>query len=71
MANTWKKITARYGEAMVRNEKEPENPYNLLVAATLEKAITYVFAESPFRNAEFTSSIAFGSPTARQVNPGD
>jgi hypothetical protein len=37
---------------MVKNGKEPENPYNLLVAATLEKAITYVFAETPVRNAE-------------------
>jgi hypothetical protein len=27
-----------------------------LVAATLEKAITYVFAESPIRNAEARSS---------------
>ena len=41
---------------MVRNGKEPENPLNLLVAATLEKAITYVFAESPIRNAEARSS---------------
>jgi hypothetical protein len=46
MANTWTKITARYGYPMVRNGKEPENPLNLLVAATFEKAITYVFAES-------------------------
>jgi len=41
---------------MVRNGKEPENPYNRMVAATLEKAITYVFAESPIRNAEARSS---------------
>ena len=26
VANTWTKITARYGYAMVRNGKEPENP---------------------------------------------
>ena len=56
MANRWTKITARYGYAMVRNGKERENPYNLLVAATLEKAITYVFAESPIRNAEARGS---------------
>jgi hypothetical protein len=56
VANTWTKITARYGYAMVTNGKEPENPLNLLVAATLEKAITYVFAESPVRNAEARSS---------------
>jgi hypothetical protein len=41
---------------MVRNGKEPENPYFSLVAATLEKAIAYVFAESPIRNAEARSS---------------
>jgi hypothetical protein len=41
---------------MVRNGKEPENPLNLLVAATFEKAITYVFAESLIRNAEARSS---------------
>jgi len=56
VANTWTKITARYGYAMARNGKELENPLNLLVAATLEKAITYVFAESPVRNAEAGSS---------------
>lgn len=38
------------------NRKEPENAYYLLVAATLEKAITYVFAESPIRNAEVRDS---------------
>jgi hypothetical protein len=43
----------------VRDGKEWEKPGNLsdlLVAATLEKAITYVFAESPIRNAEARSS---------------
>ena len=45
VANTWTKITARHGYAMVRNGKKPENPYYLSVAATFEKAITYVFAE--------------------------
>jgi hypothetical protein len=37
---------------MVRNGKEQENLSFSLVAATLEKAITYVFAESPVRNAK-------------------
>ena len=41
---------------MVSNGKKPENPQNLLVAATLEKANTYVFAESPIRNAEVVGS---------------
>jgi hypothetical protein len=41
---------------MVRNRKEPEKPYFIAVAATLEKAITYVFAERLIRNAEARSS---------------
>ena len=41
---------------MVRNGKERENLDFSSVAATLEKAITYVFAESPIRNAEARSS---------------
>jgi hypothetical protein len=41
---------------MVRNGKEPENLDFFTVAATFEKAITYVFAGSPFRNAEARSS---------------
>jgi len=40
VANTWTKITARYGYAMVRNGKEPENLDFSSVAATFEKAIT-------------------------------
>ncbi len=44
---------------MVTNGKKLENPYNLLGAATLEKAITYAFTESPIRNAEVVGS----SPT--------
>ena len=39
---------------MVRNGKEPENPSFSLVAATFEKAITYVFAERLIRNAQVT-----------------
>ncbi len=56
MANTWTKKTGRDVYAMVTNGKEAENPYNLLVAATFEKAITYVFAGSLIRNAEARSS---------------
>jgi hypothetical protein len=48
---------------MVTNGKEPENLNNLPVAATFEKAITYVFAESPFRNAEARSSTLLCSTT--------
>src|SRR3989442_14776427 len=57
VANTWPKKTGRDVYAMVRNGKKPENPQNLSVAATLEKANTYVFAESPIRNAEARGSI--------------
>ena len=52
MANTWTKLTARYVYAMVRNGKEPENLDFSSVAATLEKASTYVFAERLIRNAQ-------------------
>jgi len=40
VANTWPKITGRDVYAMVRNGKKPENPQNLSVAATFEKANT-------------------------------
>ena len=40
VANTWPKITALNVYAMVKNGKEPENPLNLLVAATFEMANT-------------------------------
>ncbi len=56
VANTWPKKIGLNVHAMVRNGKKPENPKNLSVAATLEKANTYVFAESPFRNAKARSS---------------
>jgi hypothetical protein len=56
VANTWTKITASGVYAMVTNGKERENLDFSSVAATLEKAITYVFAGSPIRNAEARSS---------------
>jgi len=56
MANTWTKITTDGVYAMVANGKEREKPQNPLEAATLEKANTYVFAESSFRNVEARSS---------------
>ena len=57
MANTWPKIIARGVYAMVRNGKERENCDFPSVAATFEKAITYVFAGSLIRNAEVRGSI--------------
>jgi len=47
---------------MVRNGKEQENLDFSVVAATFEKAITYVFAESPFRNAEARGLIPSAPP---------
>ncbi len=57
VVNTWTKITARDGYAMARNGKEQENLDFSSVAATLEKAITYVFAGRLIRNAEVRGSI--------------
>jgi hypothetical protein len=57
VANTWPKITARDTYKMVRNGKERENLDFSSVAATFEKANTYVFAESLIRNAEVRGSI--------------
>jgi hypothetical protein len=56
VANTWTKITARRVYRTGRNGKEGENFSFSSVAATFEKAITYVFAGSPIRNAEARSS---------------
>jgi hypothetical protein len=67
VANTWTKITARDVYATVTKRKELENPQNLLVAATLEKANTYVFAGCPIRNAEARSSTLLCS-TISQVS---
>ena len=61
LANTWPKITAHYADAMVRNGKECKNPLFSSVAATVEKASTYVFAERLIRNAEVEGSNPFCS----------
>jgi hypothetical protein len=50
--------------AMVRNGKERENLDFSSVAATFEKANTYVFAERLIRNAEVRGSI----PSAPPIN---
>jgi hypothetical protein len=55
LANTWTKITARDVYGMLRNGKEPGNLDFSFVAATVEKASTYVFAECLIRNAEVSS----------------
>ena len=52
---------------MVRNGKEPENPLNLLVAATFEKAITYVFAGPSVWDREVGGSNPL-APTNNSLN---
>jgi hypothetical protein len=66
VANTWtkkRKLLLRDGNEEERTGK----PSNLLVAATLEKANTYVFAGCPIRNAEARSSTLLCS-TISQVS---
>ena len=46
-------LRVRDGKALEKTGK----PLKSLVASTFEKAITYVFAESPIRNAEVRGSI--------------
>jgi len=53
---------------MVRNGKEQENLDFSLVAATFEKANTYVFAGKLIRNAEVRGSIPLCS-TISQIAP--
>src|ERR1044072_4943062 len=56
LANTWPKITERDPHAMVRNGTERKNSRFYAVAATVEKASTYVFAERLIRIAEVRGS---------------
>jgi hypothetical protein len=46
VANLWTEFAAHHVDAMATNGKECKNPYRFLVAATFEKAKTYVFAET-------------------------
>jgi|SRR5215213_1110686 len=62
LANTWPKITAHDVYGMIRKGKEPENLDFSSVAATVEKASTYVFAERLIRNAEVRGSTPFAPP---------
>src|SRR5215213_10725374 len=57
LANTWPKITAHELYAIVTNRKECKTPRFSSVAATVEKANTYVFAGRLIRNAEVRGSI--------------
>ena len=56
MANLWTEFAAHRSEALSTNGKEPQNSNKLVVAATFEKAITYVFAGRLIRNAEVRGS---------------
>jgi hypothetical protein len=44
VANLWTEFAALDGYAMTKDGKECKNPKRSLVAATFEKANTYVFA---------------------------
>jgi hypothetical protein len=57
LAKTWPKIRARAVYAIVRNWKECKNPWFSSVAATVEKASTYVFAGRLIPNAVAEGSI--------------
>src|SRR5947207_1120135 len=48
VANLWTEFAALHGYEMATNGKEWRNPSNSLMAATFEKAKTYVFAETRF-----------------------
>ena len=61
VANLWTEFTAFDWYAMGANGKECENPGSLLVAATFERAKTYVFAETQVRGREVGGS----NPLAR------
>jgi hypothetical protein len=50
VANLWTEFSAQRRDAMIVNGKEPQNPNKFVVAATVEKANTYVFAESVIMN---------------------
>jgi len=46
VANLWTEFAAHHVDAMATNGKECKKPLGFLVAATFEKAKTYVFAET-------------------------
>jgi hypothetical protein len=56
VANLWTEFAALHGYAMSTNVKECENHNRSLVAATFEKAITYVFAATAIRDREVGGS---------------
>jgi hypothetical protein len=56
VANLWTEFAAQHSEALATNGKELQNPGFSSVAATFEKAITYVSAGRLIRNAEVRGS---------------
>ena len=56
MANLWTEFAAHHEYEMVTNGKECKNTNKFLVAATFEKAITYVFAETVIWDREVGGS---------------
>ena len=56
VANLWTEFAARDGYAMGTNRKECKKPSKSLVAATFEKAKTYIFARPKIRDREVGGS---------------
>jgi len=52
VANLWTELAAHHVYAMAKNGKECETLSESLVAATFEKAKTYVFAATAIRDCE-------------------
>jgi len=52
VANLWTELAAHRVYAMATNGKECKIPNRFLVAATFEKAKTYVFAATAIRDCE-------------------
>jgi hypothetical protein len=50
VANLWTEFSAQNDDALATNVKEPQNPNKLVVAATFERANTYVFASRLIMN---------------------
>jgi hypothetical protein len=50
VANLWTEFSAQRGYWLTTNGKEPQNPNKLVVAATFEKANTYIFASRLIMN---------------------
>ena len=69
MANLWTEFAARDGYAMATNGKECKNPNEPLVAATFEKAKTYVLTGTQVRDREVGGSNPLAPKSNLQAAP--